>query len=239
MTTGRYGMLKRLLVAACALLTVSTTNTALAEVDVLDGQPAIRNKQLFLEGRHSISVFFGSTVNDEYVHNLAGGLTYRYFLESWLGLGVDVAGGFGADTSLTGKINEQLSLGQQTFQLSTTTLRLLLNAAVEIIPFEGKFMIGGGEGRIDFHITLGVGMALVSGTGLIADEISIMPVAGVGFRFFPSKWIAIGFDAKDYIVQRTLASSRNGSVPASEFGNNWMLSLSVQFFFPTEPEIRP
>lgn len=231
-------MLKRAIVAACALV-VLTSGTAQAEIDVLDGQPAIRNKQLFLEGRHVIAPFFGASVNDEYVHNFVGGLSYRYFLESWFGLGLDIAGGFGADTTLTGRINQQLSLGQQTFTLSTTTLRMLLNATAEIIPFEGKFMLFGGEGRIDFHITLGFGVAIVAGTGRIEDEISIMPVVGVGFRFFPSKWISIGFDAKDHIIQRVLASKRDGSIPGSEFGNNWIMSLSLGFFFPTEPEIRP
>jgi outer membrane beta-barrel protein len=236
---GRHGMLRRLLTTGCALVLLTASGSTRAEVDVLDGQPSIRNKHLYLEGRHSIAVLFGSTVNDEYIHNLAGGLTYRYFLESWLGLGLDISGGFGADTELTGQINAQLSPGAQTFTLSTTTLRLLLNASAEIVPFEGKFMIFGGEARIDFHITLGFGMALVAGSGRIEDAISIMPVAGIGFRFFPSEWIAIGFDARDYIVERVLASSRDGSIPGAEFGNNWLLSLSIAFFFPTEPEIRP
>ncbi len=235
---GHLGILKRATVVACALVMVSTS-TAQAEVDVLEGQPSIRNKQLYLEGRHNISVWFGSTVNDDYVHNLIGGLSYRYFLESWFGLGLDVAGGFGADTELTGAINKQLSLGQETFALSTSTLRLLLHATAEIVPFEGKFMIFGAEARIDFHLTLGVGVALAAGTGKLETEFGVMPVAGVGFRFFPSDWIAIGFDARDYIVQRVLASPRSGPIPGSEFGNNWLLSLSIQFFFPTEPEIRP
>ena len=63
----------------------------------------------------------------------------------------------------------------------------------------------------------------------------LAPTFGVGLRLFPSKWLSIGFDLKDYIVSRTLSSRRDGSVPGASFDHNWLFGLSIGFSFPTNP----
>lgn len=224
-----------------ALLMIGVGAGPASASKLLDDQPSVRNKVQILEGRHTIAPMFGLTLNDDYVTNLLGGLSYRYYLESWLGIGVNLAAGAGLDTSLTGQINSEITAlnNGQTFTLSTTSLRLAADATLELVPFEGKFMIFGALARMDVHIQVGFGIALVGGTDRIEDTVSLMPTFGFGLRFFPEEWIAVGIDVRDLLVNRTLSSRRDGSVPGATFGHNWLLGLSVGFFLPTEPEVRP
>jgi hypothetical protein len=77
---------------------------------------------------------------------------------------------------------------------------------------------------------------MVAGSDRIDDSISLAPTFGVGLRLFPSQWLSIGFDIKDYIVERALSSRRDGSVPGATFDHNWLFGLSIGFSFPTAPE---
>jgi len=203
----------------------------------LDGKPPVMRGIKLHEGRHTIAPQLGMTINDPYVRNFMAGVAYRYFPTAWLGLGVDVWGGGGVETALTEDINRELSRGAQSFQLGTSSLRLLANAAIELIPLTGKAVVFSGRMvRFEVHLNLGVGVAMTAGSGRLDDEISIAPMFGVGIRIFPSDWLAIGVDLRDYLVNRVLASRRDGSVPGATFDHNWQLGLSVGFFFPTEPE---
>jgi len=209
-----------------------------AENPALEGLPPVMNGVKLHDGRNMVSAQFGMTLNDPYERNLMAGVSWRYYLDSWIGIGVDLWAGGGVSTSLTDDINRELSVeGGQSFVLGTSSLQLLANANVELIPFVGKAMIFGDQlVRVDFHIDLGVGVALTSGSGRVDNETSVAPMFGVGLRFFPNDWLSVGIDLKDYIVNRVLASRKDGSVPGASFDHNWLLGLSVGFFFPTEPE---
>jgi outer membrane beta-barrel protein len=210
-----------------------------ARVDPLDGQPTIRQKQLYLKGRHTVTPSFGVTLANTYSNTVSVGVGWRYFVASWLGVGVDLGVGLGVDTSVTTQINEELSTEGKPFQLSTSSLRLTAAAMFEIIPFAGKFKLGAkAHGRIDVHLNVGFGMALIGGSGRIATGTSILPVAGAGIRFFPDRWIAIGIDVRNLMVKRVVSSLKDGSLPAPSWGSNWQLGISVGFFFPTELETR-
>lgn len=225
--------------ALVALLGVALASPPVAaQATALDGAPPIMNAVKLHDGRHALAPQFGITLNDEYERNLLAGLGWRYYFSSWVGIGVDIWAGGGVDTGLTDDINRELSRGNQAFELGTSNLQLLANATLEIVPFVGKAMVFGDEMvRVDLHLSVGVGMALVSGSGRVDDTVSLAPMFGVGVRFFPSDSIAIGIDLKDYLVNRVLASRKDGSVPGASFGHNWLLGLSVGFFFPTTPEI--
>ena len=205
-----------------------------------DGLPAVRNKLQLHEGRHVLAPTFGFTANDPYTTNVMMGTNWRYYFQSWIGAGVDLAGGFGVDTALSGKIGREITTPEQAFTVSSTSLRLLLHATFELVPIEGKFLLAGGhQVRMDLHLIGGFGMGIVAGEGRIEDEITLLPVFGGGMRFFPSDWLAIGVDVRDYIVQRVLASRRDGSIPARDYTHNLTVTLSVGFFLPTEPTIDP
>ena len=212
---------------------------ARAENPLLDDAPPVMRQRPLLEGRHLIAPQFGLTLADPYVQNLMAGIAYRYHFNPWLGIGADVWAGGGVDTSLTDDINRELSTETQSFELSTTSLRLLANVALELVPFSGKAMLFSDTLlRVDVHIDLGIGIAMVAGDGeRIEDSVSLAPTFGIGVRFFPMRWLSIGFDIKDYLVERALASRRNSSVPAATFDSNWLFGLSVGFSFPTNPDV--
>lgn len=229
--------LLRTLLVGVALLCLAPPAQAKGPLDDL---PAVRNKLLLHEGRHVVAPSFAFTVNDPYVRNLLLGAAWRYYLNNWFGIGVDVAGGIGVGTDLADDIEDELSRADRPFGLSTSSLRLLANATAEFVPLDGKFMLFGKHlARIDVHLIAGVGMALVDGEGRIEDEVSLMPMFGIGTRLYPAEWIAIGVDVRDYVINRTLASDRDGAVPGREFGHNWAVGFSVNFFLPDEPDVRP
>ena len=205
-----------------------------------DDLPAVRNKLLLHDGRHALTPTFAFTANDPYKANALVGANWRYYLQSWLGIGIDVAAGFSVDTSLNSRISDEISTPTKSFSVSATSLQLLTHATLELVPIEGKFLLAGGhQVRMDAHIIAGFGMAMVAGEGRISDEITWMPVVGAGMRFFPSDWLAIGIDVRNYMVNRVLAMRRDGSIPAGELTHNLATTLSVGFFLPTEPSIEP
>lgn len=221
-----------------ALTLVLVASTARADNPLLDGQPPVMHPRPLLDGRHIVAPQFGLTIADEYEQNLMAGIYWRYHFASWLGIGADVWAGGGVSTSLADDVERELSREGRPFELSTSGLRLLANATVELVPFSGKaILLSDALMKIDVHIDLGVGVALVSGTGRIEDSVSLAPMFGFGIRLFPNRWLSIGLDIKDYIVERALASRRDGSVPGAEFGHNWLFGLSVGFSFPTNPPI--
>jgi outer membrane beta-barrel protein len=205
-----------------------------------DGLPAVRNKLQLHEGRHVLTPTFGFTANDPYTANVLMGANWRYYFQSWIGAGLDLAGGFGVDTALSSKIGREITTPEHAFTVSSTSLRLLLHATFELVPIEGKFLLAGGhQVRMDLHLLGGFGMGMVAGEGRIEDEITWLPMFGGGMRFFPNDWLAIGVDVRDYIVQRVLAARRDGSIPARDYTHNLAITLSVGFFLPTEPTIDP
>lgn len=205
-----------------------------------DDLPAVRNKLLLHDGRHVLAPTFAFTANDPYKSNALVGAYWRYYLQSWLGIGIDVSAGFGIDTSLNSRISEEISTPSKSFSVSATSLQLLANATLELVPIEGKFLLAGGhQVRMDVHVIAGFGMAMVAGEGRISTEITWMPVVGAGMRFFPNDWLAVGIDVRNYMVNRVLAMRRDGSIPAGELTHNLATTLSIGFFLPTEPAIEP
>jgi hypothetical protein len=223
---------------ALGMLAVSVP--AVRAENPLEGKPSVLRRQLIEEGRHSLSVSLGVTLADPYAHNLLGGVAWRYYVTRWLGVGADVLVGGGVQTALTQQIDAELSTPETSFELSTTSLRFLAHATVELVPLSGKFMLFENVlGRVDFHITAGVGVALSAGTGRIEDQLSVLPVVGAGVRLLPTEAVGIGFEVRDYIVSRTLSTERDGSVPGASFGNNWLVGLSVALYLPLVPEVGP
>ncbi len=228
-------------IASLAAITLTSLGavTAHAENPLLDDAPPKMKVIPLHDGRHIVAPQFGMTFGDPYEQNLMAGVYWRYYFNPWLGIGADIWAGGGVSTTLTDDINSELSREGRPFQLSTTSLQLLANATVEIVPFAGKaILFSDALVRFDVHINAGIGVALVSGSDRIDSSTSLAPTFGVGVRIFPSQWLSIGFDIKDYIVERALASNRDTSVDPAEFGHNWLFGLSVGFSFPTNPGIQ-
>lgn len=225
---------------ALAVLAWSSAPVAPARADnpLLDDAPPVMRVRPLLDGRHILAPQFGLTIGDPYVQNLMAGLYWRYHFTPWLGVGADIWAGGGVDTSLTDDINRELTRPGNTFSLSTTSLQLLANATLEVVPFSGKaILFSDALVRMDIHLSAGIGVAIVSGSERIPDSTSLAPTFGVGMRIFPNRWLSIGLDLKDYLVNRVLAATRDGSVPGSSYGHNWLFGLSIGFSLPTDPTI--
>jgi outer membrane beta-barrel protein len=242
------GSVRTILLTACVLATLSLSGVAPALAGPLDGLPAVRNKVMLHEGRQLLTPSFGVTVNDPYVQQIMLGVGWRYFTHDWLGFGVDIMGGGGVKTDLTDRINDQLALVDKTHQVENTSLQALLHGTVEIIPIQGKVMLFGGQlARFAVSAQAGFGIALIGGDDSFekefsqneASRISMMPMFGGGVRLFPSPWIAIGFDVRDYLVNRALSTDRTGAIPETRLGHNVLTQLSVSFVFPQMPSVRP
>lgn len=217
-------------------VSVAASSSGLAIADdnpLLEDAPPRLNYRPLHDGRHMLAPQFGLTLNDPYEQNLLAGLKWRYYFNSWLGLGVDLWAGGGIPTSLTDQINDELSTDEQDFRLSTTSIQAMGNVSVEFVPFAGKAMLFS-DARIyfDVHISLGVGGAMISGEGPIRDNISVMPNFGVGIRIFPNRWLSIGLDIHDYMIERSLSSNFDSSVDPPTFGHNWLFGLALGFSFP-------
>lgn len=235
MTMARPTMMLVALVGAVVLGRVE----ARADNPLIDDQPPVLHVRPLLDGRHILAPQFGMTLDDPYQQNLMAGLYYRYHLTPWFGVGADLWAGGGVDTSLTDDIDKELSRPGRPFQLSTTSLQLLAGAAVELVPFSGKALLfSDALMRVDVHLTVGVGVAMVAGDERIPDSISVAPNFGAGIRLFPVPWLSIGLDVRDWLVNRALASRKDGSVAGSSFDHNWLFGLSIGFSFPTTPEIQ-
>lgn len=217
---------------------LAAPGAASAENPLLDDAPPIMKVRPLLDGRHIIAPQVGLTIGDPYTQNFMAGVYWRYHLTPWFGIGADIWAGGGIDTSLTDDINRELSRPGVPFSLSTSSLQLLANATVELVPFSGKAMLFSDTLiRVDIHVTAGIGVAMVSGSERVEDTTSLAPTFGIGMRIFPNRWFSIGLDVKDYLVNRALAARRDGSVPGSSYDHNWLYGLSFGFSLPTDPAI--
>lgn len=232
-------MTKRRFLTLMSFVSVVALGTAAhAENPLLDEQPPTLKTRPLLDGRHILAPQFGLTLADPYTQNLMAGVYYRYHFASWFGIGLDVWAGGGVDTDLTDDIDRELSRPGVPFELSTSSIQFIGNLAIELVPFSGKALLfSDALLKVDVHLTLGVGAAMISGEGRIEDSISLAPTFGVGMRLFPSQWLSIGLELRDYIISRALASRRDGSVPGASFDHNWLFGLSIGFSFPTNPEL--
>jgi len=224
------------MLAATSAVTFAAFGSALAENPLLEGSPPTMNESPILKGRHLVAPSFGVTIGDPYSRNLMAGLTYRYHITSWFGLGLDLWAGGAVKTALTEDIERELSRPDAPFKLSTTSLTALANLSLEFVPLSGKAMLFSDTlVHWDLHLMGGVGAAIVSGDDRIDDSVSLAPVFGVGMRFFFDRWLSLGFDLRDYLVNRAVSSRKDGSVPGSSFGHNWLFGVSVGFSFPVAP----
>jgi hypothetical protein len=227
---------RRLVAGLLTLSAAAAGPGALAANPLLDEAPPTMKARPLHDGRHHVAPAFAFTVGDPYASNLGAGVFYRYYLASWLGIGADVLAGGSVRTALSDDIVRELSRPDAPFQFDTTSLRTLATLTVEIVPMSGKALLfSDALVRWDLHLTGGAGVAMVAGEGRIEDSVSLTPFVGLGTRFFPTRGVSIGLEVRDYFVNRALSSRKDGSVPGSTWGQNWLGALSVGFSFPTEP----
>ena len=225
--------------AAAALVFITsafTTSAAMADRTDFRDAPPIRNALNWRAERHHVTPVLGFSVNDEYTRSLSAGLSYRYYFNNWVGVGIDFMASYVAlDTGLTEQIEAKLTKPGQTGRPSLATPGFLVTAGATFVPIYGKMMwFGTLPVAYDIHFLLGAGLATISGEGRIEDSVTWTPMVGIGARLFFSDWIALEMTFRDYIIEYAKAAPAAVTAPKSEFEQHLMFTVGVSFFFPPD-----
>jgi len=219
-------MRKVMLAGLCLLVFASQTMAA-----DLSGEPIIKRRTLFRGQRHEIAPRLGVTLLDHYQHHMLMGVSYQYFVFDWLGIGAEALYAAPFDSSLT----KDIEAGYETQTVTTSSLQLLLNAAIELVPLAGKAMIMNHVlFAYDVHVTGGVGMAKVAGEGSLDDRFGFSPMFGGGMRFFLTPGIALSLDVRDYLVSMVEAGSITDLNKSADYRHNVAFMMAVDFLLPFE-----
>lgn len=201
----------------------------------LSKEPIIRNRKIFRGGRHAISPVIGATVLDHYRQHTLLGAAYTYYIFDWLGVGAEGLYAIGINTSLTEDIEDDYARQGEPLTVANSSLQLLANAMVHVVPFAGKAtLLRRWVFYYDFHVVGGVGFAQTKGRGAIEDGAGFSPMFGGGARVFVTPGIAISLDFRDYLVSMVEAGSKAGLEKSPDYRNNLAFTLSVDFLLPNE-----
>ncbi len=245
--------MKRIWVPVLALALLLPSLSYAASGDDLGDAPVIRKPLEWRKGRFGLTPVIGMTVNDPYWTSLLVGASADYHILEWLAVGVDFRYAVGFTTGLLDNIESDLARargvgeeGGSVDLVTTSRIDWLVTANVQFIPVYGKFVAFDAlEMAYDLHILLGVGYA---GTVAFPEEStvrqipdrrdgSVVPMVGVGLRFFVNRWLGINFEFRDYIVNMVRAVPeypRGKESPGKAFEHNFALSLGFTFLLPTE-----
>lgn len=218
------------------VLVLTAASVANADrADFSDAAP-IRNPLNWRAERHHVTPTFGFSVNDEYTRALSAGLSYRYYFNNWIGVGVDFMATYvSLDTGLTEQIEAKLTQPGQTGRPSLATPEFLVTASATFVPIYGKMMwFGSLPVAYDIHFLLGAGMATIAGEGRIDDSVTWTPMVGVGTRLFFSDWIAVEMTLRDYIIEYAKAAPAAVTAPKEEFEQHLMFTVGISFVFPPD-----
>jgi outer membrane beta-barrel protein len=170
-------MMRKLVSTAIALMIcfISVSAVAQQRKSILDGQPAVRKRVLFLPQRFEITPHVGFTYLQDFKHSFLAGLRLEYHAIEWLSFGVffDYAV-VNFDTELTNEIEDTLPSRLNTNTLvdpspSKTVMKdaldsLMFKAGVYLAytPWFGKLSLFGKVfAKFDLHILAGAGFVFL------------------------------------------------------------------------------
>ena len=179
-----------------------------------------------------------------------------------VGVGLDLQYGISFDSSLHAQIDTSLQEKWETLcpsgapdqaaceekaglvagrpGIGTSSVEVLATANVSIVPVIGKAMVFGNLMRYDMHLLFGAGVATLRAEGErahIEEDLSIVPLAGIGFRLFLNDWISMNLEVRDLLMSYHRVTDQDGSKLDAEFMNHFELSWSLGFVLPQAPGI--
>lgn len=214
-----------------------------ASAKSLSDAPSIRHQLLLRKTRHELAPAIGITLADPYSRSFLFQVGYLYHILDWLGVGAEVSYGASWQTSLTDRIEEQVSAQSEWFmqnpgrdyQLPHTALELLAIAKVSLVPLNGKLLLLKKHlVYIDMHVDIGGGGARTKGVDT-GSKFTWALMVGGGLRFWPTKAISVNFDVKDYMVYRALNIPWKGQGEEGVSQNPAFL-VGISVFFPMTAE---
>jgi outer membrane beta-barrel protein len=230
--------------------------------NALADAPPVLHQRLLREGRIEMGPRIGVTLNDPYERHILPGLTFNYFFLDWMGVGLDLQYGVSVDTSLHRQVDASLQEKWEVLcpigapnqaaceekaglvpgrpGIGTSSVEVLATANISIVPVIGKAMIFGQLMRYDLHLLFGAGVATLRAEGErshVDDDLSLVPLAGIGFRLFFNDWISMNLEARDLLMSYHRVTDQDGSKLDAEFTNHFELSWSLGFVLPQVPMI--
>lgn len=208
-------------------------------LDKLKDGDAIRKRLLLRGGRFEITPTIGFTLNDPFQRNILLGAHMAYHISDSWGLGVTGFYGLPFETGLAEQIKAERA--EKVDDGGFSKVELLASVELLYSPLIGKFaMFGRTVVNYDLHILAGVAGAKVTADKAI-DDFNPGAVVGIGLRTFMTDGIALNIEVRDYLY----AQSTNAVVPdgggdaegASEFQNNFAVTIGFGFYFPQQPKL--
>lgn len=219
-----------------------------ARETALEKGPMVRRKLLYRSTRVELAPLFGFTLADPFTRNGIAGLSANFHLTNEFAIGI--TGGLGviqSPTDLRNNMDEALNAGSNrgADRIGYSHVGWLASLEGSWVPMFGKFSIlDSMTVNYDMHLIFGaafIGQAAqsaapgleVTDTSLIGNKVA--PTVGIGFRFFVSDFMSVNLQLRDFIYSR--AEFGDGTTSTTRLSNNFMLSLGLSFFLPTEVKV--
>lgn len=197
---------------------------------------AVLQKKLYtLDGKHDITPFFATSVNDKYTSHLGGGLSYSYHLFESLALQVEGLYVAGSETSLTKELKELF----QKNPIEPQRMQMKYFAGGDLVwyPIYGKF-------SLISEVALHYNFYFIGGAGIVGtrvfdpslnkerdvDSALFAGNIGGGMQLFIIKWLSLKLEFRDIIYTATgLTGAGTEQKKESDTRNNTMFVIGVGF----------
>ncbi len=203
---------------------VIDTDKAAAEIErdrkaELDLIRVIQRRPFLRRQRVEVSPLLGTNINDPLVQSFVAGGNLNYHITEVMAVGVYGGYSLGSESDLFDKVIEDYELFPEVAQV-----QWYAGVQFQYVPVYGKFaMFNSWIIPWDIYAVLGAGYT--------KTELDGHPTlaAGVGNRFFMSRWFNLCFELRDSIYNESYPSG-------SELVNNLVFSAGVGFFLPPDFE---
>jgi len=242
--------MRKLAIAVALLAAILPLDTTALE---MSKAPMVRKRISWRAGRSELKPSLGWTLSDRYFHNFIVSAGYNYHLLNWLALGANVGWAFPIKTSFAENVEAEKKQEGMSFPIPASHLGFLGDIHVEVGD-SGKFMFWGKAAMAyDFHFILGVGLLQVrwnSEASARFEEREKMagfkfsPKAGLGFRLFMDKGVALTLDFIDHMAFMHTAAEVSANYESYTFPKEVsfvhnvaaMLSFSIMMPYDTDYE---
>lgn len=234
------------LCCACllGLAVVALPALAQAQTRSMQSGSAVRRQLLYRSDRVELTPAIGMGIGSVYRRTAYGGLSVRYHLTNNVALGLNTQlGALHFNTSIANDFETQAREFAPSARPELAYAEPLLMADFHIgyVPFHGKLALFGKHTiHFDFHILLGVAVAMVQSDSDDLAGTEFGPSIGIGVRTFLSDQLALNIRFQDYLytgadAQRVVQGV--GLEVEESFRNHITGLIGLSVFFPADVRV--
>jgi len=235
-----HPLLRRAFPGLLLLGVLGSGELAFAAGTGLDDQPVVRRELLLRGSRFELAANLGGTLADAFSRNYMLGLQGQYYFDNWIGAGVALDGNLCSllgDACKTALAEDVAAVSPRVESLDdVSAFSFVAMPFLSLIPMSGKIGLFKKIIHYDLHFLAGAAIVKVAslGDGDQLDDTLFGPAIGIGQRFFLGDSLAVTVSLRDLILNRVLNTTDTGAAAEAEYENNFVLSLGVSFFFPSQ-----